>query len=486
MNPSTLTFDYQVVLPILVVSAYALLVLLLTPAFRGAARGLGTASLVGLGLTAWLVIKLRGYTAETAHGLVLFDSYTLYFDLLFLVVGAIAILASMQYIERERANHGEYFALVLFSIAGMMTMVGSENLLVIFLGLELLSIPLYILAGFTRERARSIESSLKYFLLGAFSTGFILYGIAFTYGASGSLDLRDIARSLASDSASRPMFALGVGLVLVGFAFKIAAVPFHTWVPDVYQGAPTPVVALMAAGTKAAAFGALLRVVHTALPLSSGLNWRHTLAVLAVLTMTVGNVIAIAQKNIKRLLAYSSIAHAGYLLLAVCSPIASGVQSASFYLVTYSFMTMGAFVAAMVVGRSGGDGEAGYSLSAYAGLGKRRPMLAIAMTVFLLSLTGLPPTAGFVGKLFIFRAAVEGELYWLAFFGVLNSAIAAYYYLGPVVAMWMEREADGPGPAPPGIPVAVALAVCAVATLALGLYPVPLLEAARELYISLM
>src|SRR5262245_9598062 len=492
-----MNFDFHVVMPVLIVAAYGLLVLVFTPAFpRKDTRLLAAASLVGLGVAAWKVVRLRGYTAATAGGLVLVDDFALWFDLLFLTAGAIAILASSSYLDREDASHGEYYSLVLFSIAGMMTMAGSENLLMIFLGLELLSIPLYILSGFLRDRIRSVESALKYFLLGAFSTGFILYGIAFIYGATGSLDLREIHEALAGGGVSRWTLAVGVGLAFVGFAFKIAIVPFHAWVPDVYQGAPTPVVALMAAGTKAAAFAALLRVVHTGLPLSAGVDWQTALGVLSVLTMTVGNVIAIAQTNIKRMRAYSSIAHAGYLLIAVVaraeggvtptgSPIESGVQAVAFYLVSYTFMTMGAFVVASIVGKSGGTGEEGYQLSSYAGLGRRRPVLAIAMTVFMLSLTGIPPTAGFVGKLAIFKAAVEGHLYWLAIAGLLNSAIGAYYYLGPVVAMWMHKETDGPGPVPATIAVSTALSISVAGTLVLGVYPGPLLEIARELCVSL-
>jgi NADH-quinone oxidoreductase subunit N len=492
-----MTPNFAVVLPVLIVAASALLVLVFTPAFpRKDSRFLALASFWGLGVAAFTVISQyrRGFAGTTAGGLVLVDNFSLWFDLIFLVAGGIAILASPSYLERENAGHGEYYALILFSVAGMMTMVGSENLLIIFLGLELLSIPLYILSGFLRDRARSVESALKYFLLGAFSTGFILYGIAFIYGATGSLDLQDIQKALAGGGVPRWTLAVGVGLTLVGFAFKIAAVPFHAWVPDVYQGAPTPIAALMAAGTKAAAFGALLRIVHTGLPLTAGIDWRAALGILAVLTMTVGNVIAIAQTNIKRLLAYSSIAHAGYLLIAVVarsredapgSTIQSGVQAAAFYLVSYTFMTMGAFVVASIVGKSGGSGEEGYSLSAYAGLGRRRPFLAIAMTVFMFSLTGIPPTAGFIGKLYIFKAAVEGHLWLLAVIGVLNSAIAAYYYLGPVVAMWMEKEADGPGPVRATPAVIAALAISSAATVILGVYPGPLLELARELYISL-
>lgn len=480
-----MSFDYLVVLPILIVAAYGLLALVLTPAFRGSAGALGATSLLGLGVAAIAAVRLHGYAASTAGGLVQTDDFAVFFDLIFIVVGTLAVLSSITYLQREGAHHGEYYALILLAVAGMMTMVGSENLLIIFLGLELLSIPLYILAGFTREKTRSVESALKYFLLGAFSTGFILYGIAFTYGAAGSLDLRRIAVALASGRAAHGTFALGIGLILVGFAFKIAAVPFHAWAPDVYQGAPTPVAGLMAAGTKAAAFGALLRVVHTALPLHGTIDWQQALWVLAALTMTVANVVAIAQQNVKRLLAYSSIAHAGYLLVAVVSPIGSGVQSAAFYLVSYAFMTMGAFIVATIVGRSGGDGQEGCALSAYDGLGRRRPMLALAMTLFMFSLTGIPPTAGFVGKLYIFKAAVEGEMYWLAAIGLLNSAVAAYYYLGVVVAMWMKPEADGPAPAPSGYQASAALMLSSAATVVLGVFPGPLLDIASRLSVSL-
>ena len=478
-------FDVLVVLPVLVVAAYGLLVLVLTPWFRSSAGFLGGTALMGLAVAAASIWRLRGYEGTTAGGLVRMDGFALFFDGIFVAAGAIAVLSSIRWLDREDAHHGEYYALVLLSLAGMMTMVGSENLLIIFLGLELLSIPLYVLAGFTRQRARSVEASLKYFLLGAFATGFILYGMAFTYGASGSLELRRIASALAAGGASRGAFGLGVGLILVGFAFKIAAVPFHAWVPDVYQGAPTPISGLMAAGTKAAAFGALLRIVHTMLPSSGSIDWRQALVVLALLTMTVANVTAIAQRNVKRLLAYSSIAHAGYLLVAVVSPIAAGVESAAFYLVSYTFMTMGAFIVASIVGQSGGEGEEGYALAAYDGLGRRRPGLALAMTLFMFSLTGIPPTAGFVGKLYIFKAAVEGGHYLLAGAGLVNSAIAAYYYLGIVVAMWMKPEADGPAPAPTGYQAGTALALSCAATLVLGVFPGPLLEVASTISSSL-
>jgi len=309
--------------------------------------------------------------------------------------------------------------------------------------------------------------------------------MALTTCTSSSLELLRIASALAAGGASRGAFGLGVGLILVGFAFKIAAVPFHAWVPDVYQGAPTPISGLMAAGTKAAAFGALLRIVHTMLPSSGSIDWRQALVVLALLTMTVANVTAIAQRNVKRLLAYSSIAHAGYLLVAVVSPIAAGVESAAFYLVSYTFMTMGAFIVASIVGQSGGEGEEGYALAAYDGLGRRRPGLALAMTLFMFSLTGIPPTAGFVGKLYIFKAAVEGGHYLLAGAGLVNSAIAAYYYLGIVVAMWMKPEADGPAPAPTGYQAGTALAISCAATLVLGVFPGPLLEVASTISSSL-
>jgi len=483
-------FSYSAVLPIIVVASYGLLVLVLSPALRDNRRTLAGIACLGFAVAGWSCVRQWGLRGETAYGMVRVDEFSTFFDLLFVLVGFLTVLASFRYLERQGANHGEQYALILFSVAGMMTMAGSENLLVIFIGLELLSIPLYVLAGLTRNRARSIESSLKYFLLGAFSTGFILYGLAFLYGGTGTLRLPQ----MLNGTISRPAVLIGTGLLLVGFAFKIAAVPFHFWVPDVYQGAPTSVTGFMAAGTKAAAFAALVRVFGTGLtaPPLVGI-WKGAITDLSLLTMTVANLVALAQTNVKRLLAYSSIAHAGYLLIAIAT-LGSGlqhgngssqdaVQALSFYLVSYALMTVGAFAVAALIGPEEREGEEGYSLASWSGLARRRPALAAIMTVFLLSLAGLPPTAGFVAKFYLFRGALRAGLWTLTLAGVLNSVLSAYYYLKVIVAMYMlEPQPRSATPAPAGLFVSAALAISVGGTLYLGLFPGRLLDIASSLF----
>ena len=497
-------FNSQVVLPVLIVAAYGLVVLVMSPFLRERPSALAWFSALGLVMAGWASARQWGMRASTAYGLVRVDEYSVFFNIVFLVVGLLAVLVSIRYLQRQGSHYGEYYALMLLSVAGMMTMAASDNLLVIFVGLELLSIPLYVLAGLTRTRARSVESSLKYFLLGAFSTGFIVYGLAFIYGATGTLDLRRVA-DLAPGRAGAPPDAtllLGVGLLLVGFSFKIAAVPFHFWAPDVYQGAPTTVAGFMAAGTKAAAFAALVRILGTGLA-GSAETWTGLVVVLSILTMTVANLAALVQTNIKRLLAYSSIAHAGYLLIPVAtlgtafagargagrSTVAGdAVQALGFYLLSYAFMTVGAFAVAALVGRDGPEGEEGYSLGAYAGLARRRPFLAAAMAVFLLSLAGLPPTAGFIAKFYVFKAALRGGAVFLAVVGLLNSVVAAGYYLRVIVAMYMKEPAAEPAeqPAAPGLASGAALAIAVAGTLYLGVLPGRLLDAARSLYGSIL
>ncbi|HEU4402884.1 MAG TPA: NADH-quinone oxidoreductase subunit N, partial [Candidatus Polarisedimenticolia bacterium] len=348
-----------------------------------------------------------------------------------------------------------------------------------------LSISLYVLAGFTRERVYAIEGALKYFLLGAFSTGFLLYGIALFYGVTGRIDLQGIAARLASarDVPLDPLVLAGAALLLIGLGFKIAAVPFHFWAPDVYQGAMAPVAGFMATGTKAAAFAALLRV------LSVGLHeaqireqWIVIVSFLAVLTMLLGNIVALAQQNIKRMLAYSSIANAGYLLVAVAAGGRNGrgPSTVLFYLAAYAFMTIGAFAVAALLGRAG-EGDQGYGIAAYAGLGKRRPGLAAAMAVFMLSLTGIPPTGGFVGKFYVFKSAVDAGMYGLAAVGLLASVVGAFFYLRIVVQMYMRDPGPEPAPTRLAPPEAMAIAIAAAATLLIGLFPAGLLALAQRL-----
>jgi NADH-quinone oxidoreductase subunit N len=486
--------SYQLILPVVIICAYALLVLILSPSLRGATGTLAAVAALGILVAGWASLDQWGVRSSTAYGMVRVDEFSVFFSLVFLLVGLLAVLASARYLPQQGASHGEYYALLLLAVAGMMTMVGSENLLVIFIGLELLSIPLYVLAGLTRRRVRSVESSLKYFLLGAFSTGFILYGLAFIYGATGTLQLPGITLS----GAPAPALLLGAGLVIIGFSFKIAAVPFHFWAPDVYQGAPTTVTGFMAAGTKAAAFAALLRVFGSGFdgPQIAG-AWRGLTIVLSMLTMTLGNLVALAQTNVKRLLAYSSIAHAGYLLIAVATmgegladPGKAGtglpddaVQALGFYLVSYALMTMGAFAVAALVAWDGPEGQEGYSIDSYAGLARRSPVLAAVMTVFMLSLAGLPPTAGFVAKLYLFKGAIKAELIGLAIVGILNAVLAATYYLKIVVAMYMkEPEMEPASTARAGLPAGAALVIAVAGTFYLGIFPGKLLDLAHRLY----
>jgi NADH-quinone oxidoreductase subunit N len=447
----------------------------------------GQALLVlAFGVAADVLLWRSGAEGTMLDAALVLDPQTLVFSLLFLIVAALTVLISLTHLEALDWAHGEFYALLLFAVSGMTIMAGTENLLSLFIGLEVLSIPLYILAGFTRDRVYAIEAALKYFLLGAFSTGFILYGIALLYGASGSVTLHGVADALAASRGGPidPILLAGGALLLIGLAFKIAAVPFHFWAPDVYQGSLAPVAGFMAAGTKAAAFAAFVRVVSVALngpPAKE--QWIHVTSVVAILTMVIGNLVALAQQNIKRMLAYSSIANAGYLLVALAAigKLNAEASSIAFYRFVYAFMTVGAFAVAAILGRDG-EADHAYALTAYAGLGKRRPLLAAAMTVFMLSLTGIPPAAGFMAKFYIFRDAVRAGLVPLAVVGVLSSVIGAFYYLRVIVQMYFRD----PAPEPVGgtglrISVTDALAIGAAvfAVLAIGLFPSALLNLVR-------
>ena len=360
-------------------------------------------------------------------------------------------------------------------------MAAAGDLIVIFLGLETLSLALYTLCGFRKAELRSNEAALKYLLLGAFASGFFLYGIALIYGATGTTVLRRIAAVLASGRPPGALFLLGGGLLLVGFGFKLASVPFHMWTPDVYEGAPTSVTAFMIAGTKAAAVAAFLRVFLFALP-TLHWHWSAAIWVLAVLTMTLGNLVALVQQNIKRMLAYSSIAHAGYVLVALVAGGSSGATSILFYLVAYALMNLGAFAVMIAVQ---GHGQEWLSLGDYAGLGSRRPVLAACMALFMFSLAGIPPTAGFMGKFYIFSAALEGHYIGLAVIGVLNSVISVYVYLRLIVIMYMSEPAVEQSPLPVSVAATCAVAVSALGTLQVGLFPARLLDLARQSVIAL-
>lgn len=435
--------DFYTLLPNILLVTWAC-ALLLADLFIPQKRKNITALLAafGLAIVMGIVLAQAGQKMTAFNGMIVVDGFSIFLNVLFLATGLMSIAIAYGYLKRMGMERGEYYTLMLFSISGMLLMAQASNLIVIFLGLELLSIPLYILAAWGRPRPESEEAGLKYFLLGAFATGFVVYGIAMTFGATGSTQIEGIVTSIASGKAITTLLMIGAALLLVGFGFKVAAVPFHMWTPDVYQGAPTSVTGFMAVGAKAAGFAALLRIFVSAFP-SLSVDLVPVLWALAAVTMIGGNLIAIAQTDIKRLLAYSSIAHAGYILMALVSfgnpkVAQDSVASALFYLVAYAITSFGAW--AMVIALEKAEGK-GLEINDYAGLGRKYPALAAAMTIFMLSLTGIPPTLGLIGKLYLFRTVVEGGFIGLAIIGVVTSLISAYYYLRVVVVMYM-REGD--------------------------------------------
>jgi len=431
--------DFYTVLPLTLLTVWACVLLLVDLLIPKERKGI-TALLAALGLALTLGFTLSQVGRENLgfNGMVVLDGFSIFVNALLLVSGLLGVALAYGYVKRMGLERGEYYALMLFSVTGMMLMAQAADLIVVFLALELLSIPLYVLAAFARPNVESEEAGLKYFLLGAFSTGFVVYGIALVFGATGTTSIMGVFASASSD-ASGLLLTIGAALILVGFGFKVAAVPFHMWTPDVYQGAPSAVTAFMSSGAKIAGFAALLRVFATAFP-SIATDMTDILWALAALTMILGNVIAIAQTNIKRLLAYSSIAQAGYILMAFVpygNPDVAPVSIAAglFYLVSYALTNFGAWGVVIALEKSEGRG---LEISDYAGLAKKHPALAAAMTVFMLSLIGLPPTLGLVGKIYLFRAVIDGGFYGLAIIGVLTSLISAYYYLRVVVTMYMK------------------------------------------------
>ena len=430
----------RALLPELVLGVAGTVVLLVTAwRHRTAAdlRAAGWLTLAGLAASATAVWWLWWNSARAVGtpGMIAVDDFRFVVDWLFLGIAALTVLVSFEYLERERLLAPEYYVLLLFGTLGMMLMAGGDDLMVVFLGLELMSVSVYVLAGFNRHSAPAAEAALKYFLLGAFASGFLLYGIALVYGATAATNLAQIGAQVRTlGLEQRPMLLIGLGLLLVGFGFKVAAVPFHMWAPDVYDGSPTPVTGYMATGVKAAAFAALLRVLVEAF--GGVAAWHDIVWWLAVATMVAGNVIALAQRAVKRMLAYSSIAHAGYLLVAV---VAGGPGSAAFifYLAAYALMTIAAFALLAAKGR---DGERDVRIDDLAGLGQRRPWLAAALAICMLSLLGFPGTAGFIGKWYILVAATTAHQLPLAAILVLTSVVSAGYYLPVIMAMYMKPE----------------------------------------------
>jgi NADH-quinone oxidoreductase subunit N len=462
--------------PTLIIFGAAILVLildLLPP--RQSKEHLGGVALAGIVAALLAAIAQWGRGARGFRDMVLLDDYALFLHVIICYAAALAVLLSIDYLRRNGIESGEYYALVLMSTSGMMLLASAGDLLIVFLGIELMSLPLYVLAGLFKTRLAAGEASLKYFLLGAFATAFFLYGMALIFGSTGATNLDRIAAA----AAARPtdtLVTVGLGLLLVGFGFKISSVPFHMWAPDVYEGAPTSITALIATGSKAAAFGALIRVLTVALKAAQP-DWTVLLWAIAAVTMTLGNVVAIAQSNLKRMLAYSSVAHVGYMLVGVVAGGVSGGGAVLYYLLAYTFTTAGAFGAILMAERAG---EEAVEVRDYAGLARRHPLLAATLALYLLSLIGIPPLAGFVGKFNLFGSAVRAGYVWLTVVAVLNSAIAAYYYLRVIVYMYM-READGTGGAHvvPTFAGGLALAIAAVGIVLLGLAPAPFVDLAQ-------
>ncbi len=505
LNLPQAAFNPTAILPQIILVAAALLILMVDLVLRNK-RVLGWLSLVAIlaALAATVYQWLRtqpaifnqpqaafNFQSSTADGSgPAADALGIIAAGLILIAAALAVLLGLERAADFTRRPGPYYALILLASAGMLAMAQGVDFLVIFLGLEIFSLALYILTGFARREVRSAEASLKYFLLGAFASGFFLYGIALIYAATGSTNLVQISQGLAPLSVSlpfAPLLPLGVGLLLVGYGFKVALVPFHQWTPDVYQGAPTSVTAFMSVATKTAAFASLIRVLASLTsPKHAQLAhrpWLLVLAVLAVLTMTLGNLAALRQASLKRMLAYSSIAHAGYLLVALAAGTSQGAQAALYYLLAYTFMNLGAFAVLLAVQRRD---ENDVTLERITGLSSQQPGLAVLMAILLFALTGIPPLAGFFGKLYVFGAAVQANLAWLAIIAVLNSAIAAYYYLRVTVNMFMPSNMPTAQPAEavemrkPGWPVLATVVITTAATLVLGIWQFPWIQAIQQ------
>ncbi len=480
-NVTAINIVWLPILPMIVIAIAAMVVLLAGVRINEEdSEGLGWLTLAALFVAFILTLGIVGQSGVAFAGAISIDSFAAYFELAILIAAMFTVLMSLDYAGEHHIPGAEYYSLLLFSVLGMMLMATAGDLIIIFLGLETMSLSVYVLAGIARRDPKSNEAAIKYFLLGAFSTGFLLYGIALVYGATGTIKLGPIHTVLASGAmGSNRMLLLGIGMLLIGFAFKVAAVPFHMWTPDVYEGAPTPITAFMAVGVKLAAFAGFLRVFLVDLTPMTG-EWSSVLWVVAALTMTGGNLMAIAQTNIKRMLAYSSIAHAGYLLVGMTAGAGAG-GAILYYLVAYAFTNLGAFAVVIALERLGVPSN---KISDYRGLGTRHPLLAGAMAVFLLSLTGVPPMAGFVGKFYLFYAALHQGYVGLVIIAVLNSVISTYYYFSVLVAMYMQEGGVEVSrlSARPALVAAIGLA--AIATVVIGAYPQPYIGIASNAFHS--
>src|SRR3954471_13124702 len=473
MPPGVSLSDFYYILPEIVLTAGALILLVVDVLLPRGSRALTWVTIGVLLATLISLAPFRSVTVEVANGLMAVDRFALFFKVLFLLAALMTVLMSDRYLAIGGASPGEYYFLILCATLGMMVMAGGIDLITIFIGLETMAVSFYILAGFMKPNQRSNEAAVKYFLLGAFSLGILLYGMSLMYGLSGTTNLRAMATTFATMQTD-PRLVLAVILVVAGMGFKIAAVPFHMWAPDVYEGAPTPVTAFLSVGSKAASFAMLLRIfVEGLAPMQA--DWRLLFEALSIVTMTAGNIAALTQSNLKRMLAYSSIAHAGYLMIGVVAGTSRGITAMLIYLLIYAFMQMGAFAIIVMMRRKDAIGD---ELKDLSGLAFRQPFAAFAMLLFMLSLGGIPPTAGFMGKFWLFGAAIDSGYVWLAVIGVLNSAVSLYYYIRIVVFMYLRKETAGSEPVmSPALRVTLAIAVAA--TLILGVYPRQLFDAAE-------
>ncbi len=468
--------------PILMLSLFSLIAMLVNALMKNSANAVFGISIVGIlasigcSLYTFPVFSNSNLPQTAFSDMILVGGYASFFSVLFLMIALFSIFIAKPYLEKEQYHFGEYYVLILIATIGMLVLGAAADLITIFLGIEIMSVSFYVLAGYYRTKLSSNESALKYFLLGAFATGFLLYGIALIYGTSGTTNLLRIV-TMYPQVFFDPLHIIGWGLILIGFAFKVAAVPFHMWVPDVYEGAPTSVTAFMSTGGKAAAFASF--IITFSVPMSMH-DERLTmvLAVLAAGSMIIGNWFGLAQTNLKRMLAYSSIAHAGYMIIGIASGIPLGQQGIAFYLVSYAFTNLGAFgIIAMLEKENGTN----VNYENYAGLGKRKPALAALLAIFMFSLTGIPPFAGFVGKYYLFASAVQSKLTWLAILGVITSLFSTYYYLRIIVYMYFREATDNSEIVLPRLTF-ITVIVCGIGILLFGVFPSLIFDMMRSIF----
>lgn len=476
-----LNINLAAVMPEVLLTGLALAVLILDFFLRKENKAvLGYLSILGL-LALLPVVFMTHEPAPSFGGMMVADSFSAFFNTVFIIAAILTMLISMDYLKKYGVTRGEYYYIVLFATVGMMIMASTNDLINLYVGLELMALSFYVLVGFRVDSGKSVEGALKYFVLGALSSGILLYGISFAYGFSGTTNLIEIARHIAKNPTGEPFLLLSVSLIAVGFCFKVAVFPFHVWTPDAYEGAPTPVTALLAVGSKTAAFAAFLRVFMVAFPALKP-QWSNLLWTLSAITMVFGSVVAISQKNIVRMLAYSSIAHAGIILIGLLVYNSVGMAGVLYYLLVYAFMNMGAFAVVTLLVRTDGVGE---NISDYKGLASSRPWLAFLLALFLLSLAGIPPTGGFAAKFFILAAAVDARYFGLAAIGVVATAISLFFYAKVIFYMYMKEPEGsllGATPEPPAAEVAydIVLAITAAGTLFLGIYPSPFIDLALK------